>query len=77
MTEIFDQNMNMMLTSNYYFTQKFEEAVCIAVIDESDRSTTELGEDWNLFRFRWPLRKFWLLQTPCSGSTPFSGNDPN
>lgn len=56
-------DMNFMLTSPFYLIKKFTSATCVAVIDESSIPSTTLGVDWTIFRNRWPLRPYYLLQT--------------
>lgn len=35
--------------------------ICVAIIDESSVSQSNINSSWNLFRTRWPTRKFYLL----------------
>ena len=60
---LFPNSMNFMLSSQYYLTERFKAATCIAVIDEASSPTaTQLITDWSIFRSRWPLRPYYLLQ---------------
>lgn len=54
--------MNFMLTSQFYLFKKFDTSTCIAVIDESSVSSTQLEADWNTFRNVWANRPYYLLQ---------------
>lgn len=71
MSELFPSGMNFMLSSQYYLTERFKAATCIAVIDESNVPQATLETNWNVFRGRWPLRPYYLFQIEegCCGNT--------
>tara|TARA_X000000368_G_scaffold180972_1_gene142873 strand:+ start:1579 stop:2169 length:591 start_codon:yes stop_codon:yes gene_type:complete len=54
--------------------QGSDERTCIAVIDDSSKTFTDLETTWNTFRSTYPNRRFYLLQPTAQGFGNSVGN---